>query len=59
MPFFRRCSTSAKPVQPVKVVLVGPDALISSALRAYVDLWALRPPDWGTHVRFYIVPLGM
>lgn len=43
----------------MKVILVGPDALISSTLRAYVDLWALRPPDWGSHVRFYIVPLGM
>ncbi|XP_077300386.1 phosphofurin acidic cluster sorting protein KrT95D isoform X2 [Arctopsyche grandis] len=53
------CNTSAKPIQPVKVVLIGPDALISSTLRAYVDLWALRPPDWGTHVRFYLVPLGV
>lgn len=32
---------------------------MSGALRAYVDLWSLRPADWVGHVRFYIIPLGV
>lgn len=29
-----------------------------SALRHYVDLMGVRPPDWLNHLRFYIVPIG-
>jgi phosphofurin acidic cluster sorting protein 2 len=37
---------------------MGGDWLEGAALRHYVDLLGIRPPDWVNHLRFYIVPLG-
>lgn len=40
------------------MVLVGGDWLQGAALRHYVDLLGVRPPDWANHIRYYIVPIG-
>lgn len=29
-----------------------------AALRHYVELMGVRPPDWLNHLRFYIIPIG-
>lgn len=52
------CNSTAKPPATVKVVLLGGDWLQGSALRHYVDLLGVRPPDWVNHMRFYIIPIG-
>ncbi|GLV43335.1 Krueppel target at 95D [Carabus blaptoides fortunei] len=53
------CNSSAKPPNPIKLVLVGGDFIVSSCLRHYVDLLSAKPPDWQGYMRFYVVPLGM
>ncbi|XP_058979640.1 phosphofurin acidic cluster sorting protein 1 isoform X3 [Musca domestica] len=52
------CNSNAKPPTTVKILLIGGDWLQGAALRHYVDLMGVRPPDWLNHLRFYIVPIG-
>lgn len=54
---FISCNSTAKPPTTIKVLLVGGDWLQGAVLRHYVDLLAVRPPDWVNHIRFYIVPI--
>ena len=51
------CYSSAKPPPPVKVLLVGPDSYVNSVLRAYVEQFSSKPPDWKNYLKFYVVPL--
>lgn len=53
------CNSCAKPSSPIKLVLVGGDALVGWALRPYVELLSSRSPEWITYIRVYIVPLGL
>ncbi|XP_053945041.1 phosphofurin acidic cluster sorting protein 2 isoform X1 [Anastrepha ludens] len=52
------CNSNAKPPNTVKILLLGGDWLQGAALRHYVELMGVRPPDWLNHLRFYIVPIG-
>ncbi|XP_037940891.1 phosphofurin acidic cluster sorting protein 2-like isoform X2 [Teleopsis dalmanni] len=52
------CNSNAKPPNTVKILLIGGDWLQGAALRHYVELMGVRPPDWLNHLRFYIVPIG-
>ncbi|XP_055907477.1 phosphofurin acidic cluster sorting protein 2 isoform X2 [Eupeodes corollae] len=52
------CNSNAKPPTTVKILLLGGDWLQGAALRHYVELLGVRPPDWVNHLRFYIVPIG-
>ncbi|XP_013104338.2 phosphofurin acidic cluster sorting protein 1 isoform X1 [Stomoxys calcitrans] len=52
------CNSNAKPPTTVKILLIGGDWLQGAALRHYVELMGVRPPDWLNHLRFYIVPIG-
>ncbi|XP_067617217.1 phosphofurin acidic cluster sorting protein 2 isoform X2 [Eurosta solidaginis] len=52
------CNSNAKPPTTVKILLLGGDWLQGAALRHYVELMGVRPPDWLNHLRFYIVPIG-
>ncbi|KAB0804229.1 hypothetical protein PPYR_01199 [Photinus pyralis] len=53
------CNSCAKPSNPIKLVLVGGDALVGWTLRPYVDLLSSRSPEWISYIRIYIVPLGI
>lgn len=52
------CNTQTWETPPlVKVALIGADdSFVSSALRAYVEVFSSKPPDWQSFVKFYIVP---
>ncbi|XP_065372079.1 phosphofurin acidic cluster sorting protein 2 isoform X3 [Calliphora vicina] len=52
------CNSNAKPPTTVKILLIGGDWLQGAALRHYVELLGVRPPDWLNHLRFYIIPIG-
>ncbi|KAF2900154.1 hypothetical protein ILUMI_06021 [Ignelater luminosus] len=52
------CNSCAKPSSPVKLVLVGGDALIGWSLRPYVELLSSKSQEWLGFIRIYIVPLG-
>lgn len=52
------CNTLAKPTTPVKLALVGNDALVAWSLRSYVELFSSKTPEWSGYVRIYVVPLG-
>lgn len=52
------CNSYAKPGTPIKLVLIGGDALVGWTLRPYVELMSNKTPDWSGHIRIYIAPLG-
>lgn len=52
------CNSYAKPSTPIKLILVGGDALVGWALRPYVDMLSTKPPDWINYIRIYVAPLG-
>ncbi|KRT85208.1 hypothetical protein AMK59_2331 [Oryctes borbonicus] len=52
------CNTCAKPANPVKLLLVGGDALVGWALRPFVEFMSTKSPEWLSYIRFYIVPFS-
>lgn len=52
------CNTCAKPANPVKLLLIGGDALVGWSLRPYVELISTKSPDWLSYIKFFIVPFG-
>lgn len=53
------CNSCAKPSNPVKLLLIGGDALLGWTLRPYVELISNKPPEWLSYIKFYISPLGV
>merc|ERR1719445_2581529 len=52
------CNTNIAPPSVMKVGLCGSDSFLNSMLRPYVELLSSKPPDWQSHLLFYIIPLG-
>merc|ERR1719228_1441387 len=52
------CNTNIAPPSVMKVGLCGSDSFLNSMLRPYVELFSSKPPDWQSHILFYIIPLG-
>ena len=52
------CNTNIAPPSVMKVGLCGSDSFLNSMLRPYVELLSSKPPDWQSHILFYIIPLG-
>jgi len=52
------CNTNIAPPSVMRVGLCGSDSFLNSMLRPYVELLSGKPPDWQSHILFYIIPLG-
>ena len=52
------CNTNIAPPTVMKVGLCGSDSFLNSMLRPYVELLSSKPPDWQSHILFFIIPLG-
>uniref|UniRef100_A0A672FCK2 Phosphofurin acidic cluster sorting protein 2 n=1 Tax=Salarias fasciatus TaxID=181472 RepID=A0A672FCK2_SALFA len=55
----RYCNCSSQAPPPVKVVVGGDQAYLSSVLCCFVEQLASKTPDWLNYIRFLILPVGV
>ncbi|KAM7249474.1 hypothetical protein ACFE04_000067 [Oxalis oulophora] len=53
--FFNSCPK--RPPQ-LKLLLAGSDSYVNTVLRHYIDQLSLKPPDWISYIKFFVIPLG-
>ncbi|XP_018494819.1 phosphofurin acidic cluster sorting protein 1 [Galendromus occidentalis] len=52
------CNTNSRNPTSIKVVLMGSDSFVNHFLRAYVEQFSLKTPEWMTYFRFFLIPLN-